>query len=181
MVGTTTLWPRGSRWKGIWGLLSLSKQANTTATSMAPALRPSRKLLKGWAVLLFLFELVLFIYLFRASYELHIWYGSYLMWFLKMFHLHSLQGKHCLLDVSGGAIKRLQLAGIYPISIFIKPRSVENIMWVKIMLASSKFLIGISSWNLFYFTIQISNKLRLFNKQGIQPKIDRRTGTNNIW
>lgn len=38
------------------------------------------------------------------------------------------RGKHCLLDVSGGAIKRLQLAGIYPISIFIKPRSIENIM-----------------------------------------------------
>lgn len=33
------------------------------------------------------------------------------------------QGKHCLLDVSTGAIPRLQAAGIHPISILIKPRS----------------------------------------------------------
>ncbi|ESO10057.1 hypothetical protein HELRODRAFT_73143 [Helobdella robusta] len=37
------------------------------------------------------------------------------------------RGKHCLLDVSGNAVKRLQLAGIQPISIFIKPRSIEAI------------------------------------------------------
>ncbi|XP_075717850.1 disks large homolog 1 isoform X24 [Rhinoderma darwinii] len=38
------------------------------------------------------------------------------------------RGKHCILDVSGNAIKRLQIAQLYPISIFIKPKSVENIM-----------------------------------------------------
>ncbi|XP_068137226.1 disks large homolog 1 isoform X1 [Hyperolius riggenbachi] len=38
------------------------------------------------------------------------------------------RGKHCILDVSGNAIKRLQIAVLYPISIFIKPKSVENIM-----------------------------------------------------
>lgn len=38
------------------------------------------------------------------------------------------QGKHCILDVSGNAIKRLQLAQLYPIAVFIKPKSVENIM-----------------------------------------------------
>ncbi|XP_068423509.1 discs large homolog 1-like protein isoform X14 [Clinocottus analis] len=38
------------------------------------------------------------------------------------------KGKHCILDVSGNAIKRLQLALLHPIAIFIKPRSVENIM-----------------------------------------------------
>uniref|UniRef100_A0A8C4S7B9 Discs, large homolog 2 (Drosophila) n=1 Tax=Erpetoichthys calabaricus TaxID=27687 RepID=A0A8C4S7B9_ERPCA len=37
-------------------------------------------------------------------------------------------GKHCILDVSGNAIKRLQVAQLYPIAIFIKPRSVESIM-----------------------------------------------------
>ncbi|XP_074506036.1 discs large homolog 1-like protein isoform X2 [Sebastes fasciatus] len=37
-------------------------------------------------------------------------------------------GKHCILDVSGNAIKRLQLAQLHPIAIFIKPKSVENIM-----------------------------------------------------
>ncbi|XP_014896570.1 discs large homolog 1-like protein isoform X10 [Poecilia latipinna] len=38
------------------------------------------------------------------------------------------KGKHCILDVSGNAIKRLQLALLHPIAIFIKPKSVENIM-----------------------------------------------------
>lgn len=40
------------------------------------------------------------------------------------------QGKHCILDVSGNAIKRLQVAQLYPIAIFIKPKSVESVMWV---------------------------------------------------
>ncbi|KAK7486483.1 hypothetical protein BaRGS_00022284 [Batillaria attramentaria] len=38
------------------------------------------------------------------------------------------QGRHCILDVSGNAIKRLQVAGLYPIAIFIKPKSAESIM-----------------------------------------------------
>ncbi|XP_031415382.2 discs large homolog 1-like protein isoform X12 [Clupea harengus] len=38
------------------------------------------------------------------------------------------KGKHCILDVSGNAIKRLQVAQLHPIAIFIKPKSVENIM-----------------------------------------------------
>ncbi|NWY57435.1 DLG1 protein, partial [Chionis minor] len=38
------------------------------------------------------------------------------------------KGKHCILDVSGNAIKRLQIAQLYPISIFIKPQTMENIM-----------------------------------------------------
>ncbi|XP_078522595.1 disks large homolog 1 isoform X5 [Lissotriton helveticus] len=38
------------------------------------------------------------------------------------------KGKHCILDVSGNAIKRLQIALLYPIAVFIKPKSVENIM-----------------------------------------------------
>ncbi|XP_063162256.1 disks large homolog 1 isoform X9 [Candoia aspera] len=38
------------------------------------------------------------------------------------------KGKHCILDVSGNAIKRLQIAQLHPVSIFIKPKSVENIM-----------------------------------------------------
>ncbi|XP_068687248.1 disks large homolog 1-like isoform X1 [Montipora foliosa] len=35
--------------------------------------------------------------------------------------------KHCILDVSGYAIKRLQVATLYPIAIFLKPKSVECI------------------------------------------------------
>ncbi|XP_052455510.1 disks large homolog 1-like isoform X2 [Carassius gibelio] len=38
------------------------------------------------------------------------------------------KGKHCILDVSGNAIKRLQLAQLYPIAVFVKPKSVENIL-----------------------------------------------------
>ncbi|XP_065157765.1 disks large 1 tumor suppressor protein isoform X3 [Atheta coriaria] len=38
------------------------------------------------------------------------------------------KGKHCILDVSGNAIKRLQVAQLYPVAIFIKPKSVESIM-----------------------------------------------------
>ncbi|KAM8849907.1 discs large homolog 1-like protein isoform 3-T3 [Spinachia spinachia] len=38
------------------------------------------------------------------------------------------KGKHCILDVSGNAIKRLQLAQLHPVAVFIKPKSVENIM-----------------------------------------------------
>ena len=40
------------------------------------------------------------------------------------------KGKHCILDVSGNAIKRLQAARIYPIAVFVKPRDVEFIMTV---------------------------------------------------
>uniref|UniRef100_A0A3B5APC8 Uncharacterized protein n=1 Tax=Stegastes partitus TaxID=144197 RepID=A0A3B5APC8_9TELE len=38
------------------------------------------------------------------------------------------KGKHCILDVSGNAIKRLQLAGLHPIAILIRPRNVDNIL-----------------------------------------------------
>ncbi|PIO74220.1 PDZ/DHR/GLGF domain protein [Teladorsagia circumcincta] len=39
------------------------------------------------------------------------------------------QGRHCILDVSGNAIRRLQsVANIYPIAIFIKPTSHHHIM-----------------------------------------------------
>uniref|UniRef100_A0A672J3T0 Discs large homolog 1-like protein n=1 Tax=Salarias fasciatus TaxID=181472 RepID=A0A672J3T0_SALFA len=38
------------------------------------------------------------------------------------------KGKHCILDVSGNAIKRLQMAGLHPIAILIRPRNVDNIL-----------------------------------------------------
>lgn len=37
------------------------------------------------------------------------------------------KNKHCILDVSGYAIKRLQVATLYPIAIFLKPKSVDSI------------------------------------------------------
>ena len=44
-----------------------------------------------------------------------------------MFSFSFAQNKHCILDVSGYAIKRLQVATLYPIAIFLKPISVECI------------------------------------------------------
>ncbi|XP_029304945.1 disks large homolog 2 isoform X13 [Cottoperca gobio] len=38
------------------------------------------------------------------------------------------RGKHCILDVSGNAIKRLQVAQLYPIAIFLKPKSIDTLM-----------------------------------------------------
>ncbi|XP_064185116.1 disks large homolog 4 isoform X6 [Anguilla rostrata] len=38
------------------------------------------------------------------------------------------QGKHCILDVSANAVRRLQAAQLHPIAIFIRPRSLENIL-----------------------------------------------------
>ncbi|KAK6290788.1 hypothetical protein J4Q44_G00388130 [Coregonus suidteri] len=37
-------------------------------------------------------------------------------------------GKHCILDVSANAVRRLQAAQLHPIAIFIRPRSLENIL-----------------------------------------------------
>uniref|UniRef100_M4A4R9 Discs, large homolog 2 (Drosophila) n=1 Tax=Xiphophorus maculatus TaxID=8083 RepID=M4A4R9_XIPMA len=38
------------------------------------------------------------------------------------------RGKHCILDVSGNAIKRLQVAQLHPIAILIKPKSADSLM-----------------------------------------------------
>ncbi|XP_052784805.1 disks large homolog 1-like isoform X4 [Mya arenaria] len=38
------------------------------------------------------------------------------------------KGKHCILDVSGNAIKRLQVANLYPIAILVKPKTIDSIM-----------------------------------------------------
>ncbi|XP_077963444.1 disks large homolog 2 isoform X37 [Gasterosteus aculeatus] len=38
------------------------------------------------------------------------------------------RGKHCILDVSGNAIKRLQVAQLHPVAIFIKPKSIDSLM-----------------------------------------------------
>ncbi|KYO28682.1 hypothetical protein Y1Q_0005133 [Alligator mississippiensis] len=38
------------------------------------------------------------------------------------------QGKHCILDVSANAVRRLQAAGLHPIAIFIRPKSLDNIL-----------------------------------------------------
>ena len=47
-----------------------------------------------------------------------------LVWML----FYTVQGRHCILDVSGNAIKRLQAASIYPITVFIKAQSPDNLL-----------------------------------------------------
>ncbi|XP_026092403.1 disks large homolog 4-like [Carassius auratus] len=37
-------------------------------------------------------------------------------------------GKHCILDVSANAVRRLQAAQLHPIAIFIRPSSLQNIL-----------------------------------------------------
>ncbi|KAK2510325.1 hypothetical protein Q9233_017853, partial [Columba guinea] len=37
-------------------------------------------------------------------------------------------GKHCILDVSANAVRRLQAAQLHPIAIFIRPKSLENVL-----------------------------------------------------
>jgi len=44
------------------------------------------------------------------------------------------QGKHCILDVSANAIKRLHVAQLYPIAIFVRPKNEEIVLeWNKRM------------------------------------------------
>jgi len=38
------------------------------------------------------------------------------------------QGKHCILDVSANAIKRLHVATLYPIAVFLKPKSINSLL-----------------------------------------------------
>uniref|UniRef100_A0A671N529 Guanylate kinase-like domain-containing protein n=1 Tax=Sinocyclocheilus anshuiensis TaxID=1608454 RepID=A0A671N529_9TELE len=38
------------------------------------------------------------------------------------------QAKHCILDVSANAVRRLQAAQLHPIAIFIRPSSLQNIL-----------------------------------------------------
>jgi guanylate kinase len=39
-------------------------------------------------------------------------------------------GKHCVLDVSGNAIRRLQAANLFPIAVFTKPSQWTQLMFV---------------------------------------------------
>ncbi|TNN49415.1 Disks large 4 [Liparis tanakae] len=41
------------------------------------------------------------------------------------------QGKHCILDVSANAVRRLQAAQLHPIAIFVRPKSLENVLYVE--------------------------------------------------
>lgn len=44
--------------------------------------------------------------------------------------VHKQQGKHCILDVSANAVRRLQAAQLHPIAIFVRPKSLENVLYV---------------------------------------------------
>ena len=82
----------------------------------------------------------------------------------------SKQGKHCILDVSGNAIKRLQVAQLYPIAIFIKPKSVEAIMCVYCYLTTRVLN------NQFPF----SHLLSMSCVKGVEQADDRRSSKKNL-
>ncbi|KAK1787735.1 hypothetical protein P4O66_016218 [Electrophorus voltai] len=48
------------------------------------------------------------------------------------------QGKHCILDVSANAIRRLQAAQLHPIAIFVRPRSLENVLEINTRLTEEQ-------------------------------------------
>ncbi|KAM6970277.1 disks large homolog 4 isoform 3-T3 [Aplochiton taeniatus] len=48
------------------------------------------------------------------------------------------QGKHCILDVSANAVRRLQAAQLHPIAIFVRPKSLENVLEINTRLAEEQ-------------------------------------------
>ncbi|XP_051547962.1 disks large homolog 4 isoform X1 [Myxocyprinus asiaticus] len=48
------------------------------------------------------------------------------------------QGKHCILDVSANAVRRLQAAQLHPIAIFVRPKSLENVLEVNTRLTEEQ-------------------------------------------
>ncbi|XP_076852411.1 disks large homolog 4 isoform X2 [Brachyhypopomus gauderio] len=48
------------------------------------------------------------------------------------------QGKHCILDVSANAIRRLQAAQLHPIAVFVRPRSLENVLEINTRLTEEQ-------------------------------------------
>uniref|UniRef100_A0A672PRI8 Discs large MAGUK scaffold protein 4 n=1 Tax=Sinocyclocheilus grahami TaxID=75366 RepID=A0A672PRI8_SINGR len=48
------------------------------------------------------------------------------------------QGKHCILDVSANAVRRLQAAQLHPIAIFVRPKSLENVLYINTRLTEEQ-------------------------------------------
>ncbi|XP_029557116.1 disks large homolog 4 isoform X2 [Salmo trutta] len=48
------------------------------------------------------------------------------------------QGKHCILDVSANAVRRLQAAQLHPIAIFVRPKSLENVLEINTRLTEEQ-------------------------------------------
>lgn len=70
-----------------------------------------------------LFNFIEVIYLLFKLYTCYKYYVFIILKYLIFF-----QNKHCILDVSSNAIKRLQASNFYPITIFIKASSLDFIM-----------------------------------------------------
>ncbi|XP_043236903.1 disks large 1 tumor suppressor protein-like isoform X2 [Amphibalanus amphitrite] len=96
------------------------------------------------------------------------------------------QKKHCILDVSGNAIKRLHVAQLYPIAIFIRPRSVDSILeWNKRLTEEQAKKMYDKCQKLEaefseYFTSIISGDTPEDIYEKIKDTI-REQGTNRIW
>lgn len=80
------------------------------------------------------------------------------------------QGKHCILDVSANAVRRLQAAQLHPIAIFVRPKSLENVLWV-LLQNTWTVLVAQSREYLEYWI----NTFVLFSQRD-QHSSDRRTG-----
>ncbi|KAM8834437.1 disks large homolog 4 isoform 3-T3 [Synchiropus picturatus] len=48
------------------------------------------------------------------------------------------QGKHCILDVSANAVRRLQAAQLHPIAVFVRPKSLENVLEINTRLTEEQ-------------------------------------------
>uniref|UniRef100_A0A8K9UJA7 Discs, large homolog 4a (Drosophila) n=1 Tax=Oncorhynchus mykiss TaxID=8022 RepID=A0A8K9UJA7_ONCMY len=48
------------------------------------------------------------------------------------------QGKHCILDVSANAVRRLQAAQLHPVAIFVRPKSLENVLEINTRLTEEQ-------------------------------------------
>ncbi|XP_053298343.1 disks large homolog 4 [Pleuronectes platessa] len=48
------------------------------------------------------------------------------------------QGKHCILDVSANAVRRLQAAQLHPIAIFVRPKALENVLEINTRLTEEQ-------------------------------------------
>ncbi len=115
MGGTTILCHRGNRWRKTFRTIISSRRASTTVTCTEPAFRASER----W----------------RSRLDLSFGQNNKLVYhFCKSYNgclcVCEQQGKHCILDVSANAVRRLQAAQLHPIAIFVRPKSLENVLYV---------------------------------------------------
>ena len=97
----------------------------------------------------------------------------------------AISGKHCVLDVSGKAIKRLQAARLYPIAIFVKLRDigllVEKKMTVEQARRAFEKACRVENEFIEYFTAVVEGDNMEVIKKQVRQVIHNQTATNTIW